>query len=113
MGALMSAQARDLSHGMQVRPSISFLLPTTSSFALMIRFRKTTPIPFTPSQFRIGDPNAIPFSTGSPSALTNFQVNDIGRLISFQRSLSQVMTRRIQLCLQPVAHLGEPIWSYV
>ena len=38
-------------------------------FTPMNRFRKASAIPFTPSQFRIGEPNAILFSTKSPSAL--------------------------------------------
>lgn len=47
----------------------------------MIRFRKASTIPFTASQFRIGEPNAISFSTTSPSALTHLKVDDIGDLI--------------------------------
>lgn len=31
----------------------------------MIRFRKASKIPFTASQFRIGEPNAISFSIGA------------------------------------------------
>lgn len=48
----------------------------TLTFAFMIRFRKASANPFTASQFRIGEPNAISFSTSSTCTLT-FKVDHV------------------------------------